>query len=173
MHWHPPQNSTESKQGAADLPTYTVVPNGLNPSKISSLTHAISQIFPNKFQSSHIISVFGRCIRSIFCQNLSNSCRNKYDRSISKSNFCLGFLSIGPNYAYLPSVVKNSNIRRPVLRMLLACTSYDLRWVHQNVHSGPKECVKYDTRKTRLAINFLIWKRRLLGATNPSSSTPL
>ena len=91
MHWHPPQNSTKSKQGAADLPTYTVIPNGLNPSKISSLTHAISQIFPNKFQSSHIISVSGRCIRSIFCQNLSNSCRNKYDRSISKSNFCLGF----------------------------------------------------------------------------------
>ena len=173
MHWHPPQNSTESKQGA-DLPTYTVVPNGLNPSKISSLTHAISQIFPNKFQSSHIISVFGRCIRSIFCQNLSNSCRNKYIIGQFRNLiFVWVFLSIGPNYAYLPSVVKNSNIRRPVLRMLLACTSYDLRWVHQNVHSGPKECVKYDTRKTRLAINFLIWKRRLLGATNPSSSTPL
>ena len=47
MHWHPPQNSTKSKQGA-DLPTYTVVPNGLNPSKISSLTHAILQNFPKQ-----------------------------------------------------------------------------------------------------------------------------
>ena len=50
------------------------------------------KFFQNKFQSSHIISVSGHCIHSIFCQNLSNSCRNKYDqRSISKSKFCLGF----------------------------------------------------------------------------------
>ena len=80
---------------------------------------AISQIFSNKSMSSHIISVSGRCIRFIFVKlTLARITMVEF----RKSNSCLGFffLSIGPNYAYLPSVVKNSNIRRrPVLRMLL------------------------------------------------------
>ena len=96
MHWHPPQNQIEARSGLANLHS------GLNSSKINAC----------QFQSSHYFR-----FRSF---HLSNFCMNKYNqRSISKSNFCLGFLSIGPNYAYLPSVVKNSNIRRPVLRMLL------------------------------------------------------
>ena len=75
-----------------------MVPNGRNPPKISSLD-VISRVFSTIFQKVYFYFRF-RGLHAIHIQNLSNSCRNKYDQSISRifeSYFLAGFFAIWPN----------------------------------------------------------------------------